>query len=228
MTDTDPSANPADDDMTDEDEAAIDQALEALTVGALTATAEDSDDIEEDPIGEEGMFDEPDEDGVGEAGVPDDDAADGVIADAQGVPEITPVPAPIDFTEPGLEEDDADLRTPPVAVAETATVAAVAPAAGQERIDQLEQVAKALTAAMVTRENGRVRRKVSASATGAALVGAVPVILQLIGALDLSPELAATVSAAAATVAAFLTGYATPERKPMLQPEMVHEVLKQP
>ena len=120
------------------------------------------------------MFDEPDEDGVGEDGVPDDDAADGVIAAAEGVPEITPVPAPIDFTEPGLEEDDADLRTPPVAVAETASIAAVAPAAGQERIDQLEQVAKALTAATITRDNGRLRRKVSASATGAALVGAVP------------------------------------------------------
>ena len=52
--------------------------------------------------------------------------------------------------------------------------------------------------------------------------------LQLVGALNLSPELAATVSAAAATIAAFLSGYVTPERAPTVQPELASQVLKQP
>jgi hypothetical protein len=225
MTDADPSANPADDGMTDEDEAAIDQALDALTAGSLTATIDEpDDDVVDDPIGEEGVFDEPDVDGVGEAGVPDDDAADDMLGAAEGVPEIEPAPAPIDFTEPGFEEAEEDMRAPLPAAAAAPAV----PAAEQQRIDQLEQVARALTAAAVTKDNGRVRRKVSASATGAAFVGAIPVILQLVGALDLSPELAAAIAAAAATLASFLTGYVTPERRPTLQPELVHEVLKQP
>jgi hypothetical protein len=231
MTDADPSANPADDGAADEDDAVIDEALEALTAGPLIATAEDDDAeaIAEDEIGEDDdAFDEPDLDGVGEAGVPDDDAADDLLAAAEGVPEIEPGPAPIDFEEPGLEEDDEDIHVSSSAVVEIAAPPAAAPPAEQQRLEQLEQVARALTAATVMRDSGRVRRKVSASATGAALVGAIPVILQLVGALNLSPELAATVSAAAATLASFLTGYATPERKPTLQPELVHEVLKQP
>jgi uncharacterized membrane protein len=89
-------------------------------------------------------------------------------------------------------------------------------------------VAQALTAAAVKRDDGRVRRKVSASASGAAVVGAIPVILQLAGAFHLSPELSAAVAAAAATLASFLSGYLTPERPPTVQPELASQVLKQP
>jgi len=212
--------DPADLGAVDDDDAAIDEALEALTAGmSLTATAEDDEEFGEDTIGEADEFDEPDEDGVGEAGIPDDDAADDLIGDMGGVP--VAADAPINFAEPGAEEDE--MSALPVAMPEIEF-----PDDQGRRIARLEQFAIALVDAEATREDGRVKRKVKASATGAATVGAIPVLLQLVGALDLSPELAATATAAAATIASFLTGYATPEREPVLDPVVVHEVERRP
>lgn len=199
MTDQDPSVNPADDGVSDEDEAAIDEALDALTA---TATVDDADDdlVVEDEVGEDDDFDdEPDLE--------------------EDVPVLDPSQVTVHVSEPDDEEED---------TAEPAVVATAAPTADDQRLEQLEMVAQALTAAAIKRDDGRVRRKVSASASGAAVVGAIPVILQLAGALHLSPELSATVAAVAATLASFLSGYLTPERPPTVQPELASQVLKQP
>jgi hypothetical protein len=57
-----------------------------------------------------------------------------------------------------------------------------------------------------------VRRKVTAATGGAGIVGLVPIVLQLAGALDVSPEVASTVAAVAAALGALAAGWATPER----------------
>jgi hypothetical protein len=206
MTDQDASVNPVDDGVSDEDEAAIDEALDALTATATVEDEADDDVIVDDEVGQDDddEFDEDDEPELEEEGE---------------APELAPHEVTVHLSEPDDFDDTLEPEIP---------VAAVPVTVNEQRLEQLEQVAQALTAAAVKKDEGRVRRKVSASATGAALVGAIPVILQLVGALNLSPELAATVSAAAATIAAFLTGYVTPERAPAVQPELASQVLKQP
>jgi hypothetical protein len=219
MTDQDPSVNP-DDGVSDEDEAAIDEALDALTATA-TIDEDDDDMIVEDEVGEDEIADEADFD-------EDDDEPE---LDEEDVGELAPHEITLHVSEPDDEVAADEVPAGEVidepAIPAVAVVAA-APTAEEQRLAQLEQVAQALTAAAVKRDNGRVRRKVSASATGAALVGAIPVLLQLVDALNLSPELAATVSAAAATIASFLSGYVTPERPPSVEPELASQVLKQP
>jgi hypothetical protein len=165
-------------DVPDEQDAAIDEALQALTATASPAPAEHADDGGVDA------------DGVGEAGFPDDDAADAL------------------------------LGTSFVGEPESAAVAA-----GPDRTELLDELVRALTQAQVAREGGRVRRKVAASAGGAGLAGLTGVILQLVGVLGLPPELAATVAAAAATLASLLAGYLTPERRPTLPGGLVRDVL---
>jgi hypothetical protein len=88
----------------------------------------------------------------------------------------------------------------------------------EERLARVEAAARALAQAEMTREQGRIKRKVSAASTGAGAIGFLPILLQLIGALDLSPELAATVSTGAAILGAFGAGWITPERKPAVAP----------
>jgi hypothetical protein len=204
MTDQDPSVNPADDGVSDEDEAAIDEALDALTATATVQDEADDDVIVDDEVGQDDddEFDEDDEPELEEE-----------------APELAPHEVTVHVSEPDDFDDTLEPEIP---------VAAVPATVDEQRLEQLEHVAQVLTAAAVKKDEGRVRRKVSASATGAALVGAIPVILQLVGALNLSPELAATVSAAAATIASFLSGYVTPERAPTVQPELASQVLKQP
>jgi hypothetical protein len=165
--------------VADDEDAAIDEALQALTATASLAPADEPDD---------GAVDV---DGIGEAGVPDDDAADAMLA-------------PIDFAEPG---------------------AGAAAAGVPDRVELLDELARALTQAQVARDSGRVRRKVAASAGGAGLAGTAGVILQLVGVLGLPPELAATVAAAAATLVSLLAGYLTPERQATLPVGLVRDVL---
>jgi hypothetical protein len=203
MTDQDPSVNPADDGVSDEDEAAIDEALDALTATATVEDEADDDVIVDDEIGQDD----------------DDELDDDEPELEEDVPELAPHEVTVHVSEPDDFDDTLEPEIP---------VAAVPATVDEQRLEQLEHVAQVLTAAAVKKDEGRVRRKVSASATGAALVGAIPVILQLVGALNLSPELAATVSAAAATIASFLSGYVTPERAPTVQPELASQVLKQP
>jgi hypothetical protein len=81
-----------------------------------------------------------------------------------------------------------------------------------DRVAKLETAVKTLAGAQVERERNRVRRKVTAATGGAGAVGLTPIVLQLAGALDLSPEVASAVAAVAAALGALLVGYLTPER----------------
>ena len=204
----------------DEDDAAIDEALEALTSGmSLTATAEEDEEVGEDTVGEAEALEEDDEDDDGA-----DDAADDMIG-ALEVPMAAD--APINFAEPGEEEMDAmpvdELHAMPTTVA--VPEAEPMPATDQDRrLAQLEQLANALIDAENIREGQKVKRKVKASATGAAGAGLVPVVLMLTGAFNLEPELAATLAAGVAALASLLTGYLTPERQPALDPVVAHKV----
>jgi hypothetical protein len=216
----------------DEDDIAIDEALAALTSGMpLTATVEVDEDEDEDEdteqelgedvIGEgEEDFEESDEDDAG------DDAADDMLG-ALEVP--LGADAPINFVEPGAEFEEIapaeeELRATPIALA--LPEPEPAPDDRDRRLSQLENLANALIDAENTREGERVKRKVKASATGAAGAGLVPVVLMLTGAFNLDPELAATLSAGVAALASFVTGYFTPERKPALDPVVAHKVKK--
>ena len=96
----------------------------------------------------------------------------------------------------------------------------------QARIEALEAASRSLARAEVVREGRHVRRKVSAATTAAGAVGFVPILLQLVGAIDLSPELAASASTVGAIVGAFAGGWLTPERKPALPATSAHSVLR--
>jgi hypothetical protein len=96
----------------------------------------------------------------------------------------------------------------------------------EARVAELEAAARTLAAAEVTREGQRIKRKVTAATTGAGAVGLLPVLLELVDAISLSPSLAATASAGAAIVGAFAAGWYTPERTPALPSSSAHTVLK--
>jgi hypothetical protein len=217
---------------TDDDDVAIDEALAQLTSGmSLTATVEaDEDEDEDEALGEdvvgeaEPVFDESED---------DEDEFDDAADDTLGALEVPlAVSAPINFEEPGQEfEEISDVPADDMHAMPTAIVALpedeAVPASDQDRrLAQLETLANALIDAENTREGERVKRKVKASATGAAGAGLVPVVLMLSGAFNLDAELAATLSAGVAALASFFTGYLTPERKPPLDPVVAHKVKK--
>lgn len=112
-----------------------------------------------------------------------------------------------DDTEDGIEDDllgAADL----FAAATTALPASMP----EERLVRLEETARVLTQTEQAREQRRVRRKVKASTTGAGAAGLIPIVLDLVGALNLSPELTATVATGASILGSLLAGYYTPEK----------------
>lgn len=153
----------------------------------------------------------------------DDDEVDDLLdehAAAGGVADEAPAD---DLDEDGDEDEDDDeddedepftddLYVGPFAQvgmeAATGTV--------EERLARLEAAARSLAAAEVLAENRKVRRKVTAATTGAGAIGVVPLLLQLLGAVDLPPEWAATASTAAAAIGALAAGWLTPEREPPL------------
>jgi hypothetical protein len=118
-----------------------------------------------------------------------------------------------DESDAGAGDDGAELLEELGAMA-SAALAPVPDGAPDARLARVEAAARALAQAERERDSGKVRRKVKASATGAGVIGAIPILLQLTGALHLPPELAATVSTAAAILGSFATGWATPERQP--------------
>jgi hypothetical protein len=166
----------------------------------------------------------------------DDDLLAGDDPDLEGfdldVPDELP-PIPVDESLPDdaaidhlLAElpDDLEERIARLEAAVDGGAPAPAPApapASDDRIARLEEAAKALAEAALKRDRGRVRRKVSAASIGAFVAAAIPVVLQLAGALDLSPELTSTISAAAALIGAFAAGWTTPERAPSVDVEKV-------
>jgi hypothetical protein len=215
---------------TDDDDVAIDEALAQLTSGmSLTATVEEDEDeaLGEDVIGEgEAELDESEDDDEDDA---DDDAADDMLG-ALEVP--LAANAPINFEEPGQELEAIsdlpadDLHAMPISIVEMPEVEPAVATDRDRRLAHLEQLANALIDAENTREGEKVKRKVKASATGAAGAGLVPVVLMLTGAFNLDAELAATLSAGVAALASFFTGYFTPERKPALDPVVAHKAKK--
>jgi len=99
--------------------------------------------------------------------------------------------------------DDLDLDSEP----------APAAPADDARVAQLEAAVSKLAAQQVATEQQRVRRKVTAATGGAALTSFIPIALQLMGALNVTAEVASTVAAAAGALGALLAGYLTPERQ---------------
>jgi hypothetical protein len=88
----------------------------------------------------------------------------------------------------------------------------------EARLERLERAQNEVVAAARRRDAARVRRKVVASTGGAAAAGFVPILLQLVNALHVSPEVAATLASAIAALGALVAGYLTPERPPALPP----------
>lgn len=84
----------------------------------------------------------------------------------------------------------------------------------ERRLRRLEAAARALADAETDRESRKVRRKVKSAGAGAGAAGLIPIVLQLVGALNLDPEQAATLSAAAASLGAFVLGWLVPEQEP--------------
>src|SRR3954467_7652490 len=89
------------------------------------------------------------------------------------------------------------------------------------RVAELEAKVDTLPRAAVAGEQRRVRRKVKAATGGAGLVGFIPIALQLLGALELDPEVASAIAASAAAVGALIAGWATPERSSAILAEVV-------
>ena len=86
------------------------------------------------------------------------------------------------------------------------------------RVAQLESAVQTLAAQQAAHEQQRVRRKVTAATGGAGLASFVPIALQLMGALNVTAEVASTVAAVAAAAGALLAGYFTPERQAPASP----------
>jgi hypothetical protein len=145
----------------------------------------------------------------------DDDALDELL-DMHAAPDLD---APLDDDEDDEDDDDEEPFTgavfaggfAQVGTADTTTTPSV-----EERLARLEAAARSLAAAEVVAESRKVRRKVTAATTGAGAIGVVPLLLQLLGAVDMPPEWAATFSTAAAAIGALAAGWLTPERQPPL------------
>jgi hypothetical protein len=122
-----------------------------------------------------------------------------------------------DEDEEDLGEDDLDLDLEDAAPAALDHAFEV-PEPQPERVAQLETAVKTLAEQQAKHENKRVRRKVTAATGGAGVVGFLPIVLQLAGAIDVSPEVASTVAAVAAALGALAAGWATPERAAPVSP----------
>ncbi len=94
-----------------------------------------------------------------------------------------------------------------------------------ERLRRLEAAARELAAAEVTRESRKVRRKVTASTTGAGAAGFIPILLQMTDVYSLKPEVAMAVAAGASLLGAFAAGWLTPERQPPLPNSIAQQLL---
>jgi hypothetical protein len=140
--------------------------------------------------------------GTADIGVPDEAAADDLVGDDADPAEWAAMDAAANGHYSGAfaMRDEAELQQL------------------EARLQRLERVQREVVRTAREREAARVRRKVVASTTGAGAAGFVPILLQLVDALHLSPELAATVSAAVAAIGALVAGYLTPERSPVLPP----------
>jgi hypothetical protein len=149
--------------------------------------------------------------GTADIGMPDEDAGDELVGDDMDAAEWAAL-------------DTMALEDPPM----SAAPATFDPAGPDEsewedveaRLARLEAVQHQVVTAAREHEAARVRRKVIASTTGAGAAGFIPLLLQLVNALSLSPEVAATVTSGVAALGALVAGYLTPDRAPVLPPEV--------
>ena len=169
-----------------------------------------------------------DDDAVLAEGGPLDDASESLLI---GGAVVTQVEAPVldseqdldalfgeDEDEEDLGDDDLDLDAGFEAAPVALDHAFELPEQQPERVAQLETAVKTLAEQQAKHESKRVRRKVTAATGGAGVVGFVPILLQLAGAIDVSPEVASTVAAVAAALGALAAGWATPERAAPVSP----------
>lgn len=152
--------------------------------------------------------------GTADIGMPDEDAADELVGDDmdaaewaaldEGVALQEPValPAPVAFD---AAQPDADDGIDPAELEDV-----------EARLARLEAVQHQVVLTARAHEAARVKRKVVASTTGAGAAGFIPVLLQLVDALKLSPQVAATVTTVVAALGALVAGYLTPDRPPVL------------
>jgi hypothetical protein len=140
--------------------------------------------------------------GTADIGTPDEAAADELVGDDADPAEWGAMDPAANGHYAGafLAHDDAELQQL------------------EARLERLERVQRQVVKTAREREASRVRRKVVASTTGAGAAGFVPILLELVDALHLSPELAATVASVVAALGALVAGYLTPERSPVLPP----------
>ena len=145
--------------------------------------------------------------------MPDEEATDELVGDDMDAAEWAALDAPLPTEEP------ADARRAPdvEAAARRRRRGRVGGHGGAPRASGGRSSTRWSLAARA-HEAARVRRKVVASTTGAGAAGFIPLLLQLVDALRLSPQVAATVTTAVAALGALVAGYFTPDRAPVLPP----------
>ena len=153
--------------------------------------------------------------GTADIGMPDELAADELVGDDMDAAEWAGLDTTMPIGDPA-----------PIAAALAAPATAEAPGSDgwddsewedfEARLERLEATQHQVVLAARAHEAARVRRKVVASTTGAGAAGFIPLLLQLVDALHLSPEVAATVTSAVAARGALVAGYLTPDRPPVL------------
>ena len=148
--------------------------------------------------------------GTADIGMPDEEATDELVGDDMDAAEWAALDGELPTEEPAMPADAQSFAAAGPDETEWEDLEA--------RLAHLEAVQRQVVAAARDREAARVRRKVVASTTGAGAAGFIPLLLQLVDALSLSPQVAATVTTAVAALGALVAGYFTPERAPVLPP----------
>jgi hypothetical protein len=149
--------------------------------------------------------------GTADIGMPDEDAADQLVGDDMDAAEWAALAAPLPTEEAILPSAPANVDAPTLEGADDGEYEEF-----EARLERLEAIQHQVVLAARAHEAARVKRKVIASTTGAGAAGFIPVLLQLVDALKLSPQVAATVTTAVAALGALVAGYLTPDRPPVL------------
>ena len=149
--------------------------------------------------------------GTADIGMPDEGAADELVGDDMDAAEWAALAAPVAAEGPVMPAVAARLEPP---IADSAYDADYEEF--EARLERLEAIQQQVVEAARAHEAARVKRKVVASTTGAGAAGFIPLLLQLVDALELSPQVAATVTTVVAALGALVAGYLTPDRPPVL------------
>ncbi|HEX6695635.1 MAG TPA: hypothetical protein VF080_02540 [Solirubrobacteraceae bacterium] len=149
--------------------------------------------------------------GTADIGMPDEHAADELVGDDMDAAEWAALSAPLIVEQPVMPAAPDAVDAPSDDDAEDPEWDEF-----EARLERLEAIQHQVVLAARKHEAARVKRKVVASTTGAGAAGFIPLLLQLVDALKLSPQVAATVTTAVAALGALVAGYLTPDRPPVL------------